>query len=230
MYYNAGDYETFQILQALMPIITIYFVTMAVVALAGLASYLLRGIAINKLSARRGIPNGWLGFIPVAHNYQLGKIAGEIEFGRKKIKNTGLWLILAPIIYGLLTFIGILIVMIPYIFKISALVEYATDALIIEAVTTLIVSCIVLALVLLVAQVFLYLFKYLALHKIFAQHSIGQRPVFYMIIAMFVPLAEPILLLMHSNRPLLETDTAEQTAPPETTVAEPVIENNNTAE
>jgi len=67
----------------------------------------------------------------------------------------------------------------------------------------LLISVLIFAAIILVAQIFLYLFKYLALHKIFPQYSKGQKPVYYLILAMFVPCAEEILLFRHRNRPLL---------------------------
>jgi hypothetical protein len=70
---------------------------------------------------------------------------------------------------------------------------------------SLLIGMVIFVLIMMVAQVVWYLVRYLALHKIFSQYSTGQRPVFYLILSMFVPMAGSILLFMHSKRPLLDT-------------------------
>jgi len=155
------------------------------------------------MSKARGLENGWLGFIPYARDYQLGLIAGDIEIGDKKITNTGLWLVLAPIIYGFVVFIGWLIVFIPYFVSLISIMDNDAPEAIIGPITYLMIAMTIFTLVIIVAQVFLYLVLFLAKHKIFTQYVTGQKPVFYLIISMFVPFAFPILLFMLSKRPLL---------------------------
>ena len=197
--------EFFEVIQMILPVIMIWATLAGLLFILGIMQYILRGIAIYKMSANRGLSNGWLGFIPFIHNYQLGKIAGEIEFGNKKVKNTGAWLLIMPIIYNFVCIIGYVIIMIPYFFNLFALSPNAGPEHVLGMIKALVFSLILYSLAVLTAQIFFCLFKYLALHKVFLQYNIGQKPVFYMIIAMFVPYAEAILLFMHRNRQMLET-------------------------
>ena len=210
------DPEIAEVLEIMMPILVLYSGIIIVALVVGLTRYILRGIAIYKLSAQQNIPNGWLGFIPYAKDYQLGTIAGEIEFGNKKIQNTGLWLVLMPILYGLAFFIGYMIMMVPFIMQTIALGNNPHPQEFANMMTTFVVSFVVFILILLVGQVFLYLFKCLALHKIFAARNEGQKPVFYLVLCLFAPLAEEILLFQQSKKPLLNAPVAPA-APAEAT-------------
>ena len=106
--------------------------------------------------------------------------------------------------------------MIPYFFGLFSLSDAARPEDIMSLFKTFMISLVFYVLITLTTQVILCLIKYLALHKIFSQYSAGQKPVFYMIIAMFVPYAEAVLLFRHRNRqmlePIFEINTAEPAA------------------
>jgi len=205
------DYsEIYEIVDIFMPLIIMFAVIFFISFALSVTQYVLRGIAIYKMSASRGIPNGWMGFIPYVHNYQFGQIAGEIELGNKKIKNTGTWLLIIPFIYSFIVSVCYFATMIPYFISMYSIVSDPTPEGLIGPIITLMISMIFYILIIMAAQVVLYLFKYLALHKVFSQYNVGQKPVFYVIIAMFVPLAEPIILFIHSKRPMLETKSIEE--------------------
>jgi len=204
----SSSVETAEALQHIMPVFIVLGVIMFVSMAVGLVNYILRGLAINKMSKARGLDNGWLGFIPIAHKYQLGKVAGTIEYGNKKVKNVGLWLILAPMIYGAVFTIGYVISLFPFIFSMVALGNDPAPEAVIAPMMTFISIFTIFILIMVVAQVFVMLFKYLALHKIFSDYNRGQKPVYYLILAMFIPLAESILLFKNSNKPLLAATSA----------------------
>jgi len=198
--YNGNSFDDFE---TIIPILIFYGVVLLFILGLGLVNYILRGLAIYKMSKARGLENGWLGFIPVAHKYQFGKIAGEIEFGNKKIENAGIWLIILPIIYSTVFFIGYIIALIPFIFSMMSLGNDPSSEEVMGPIIGLMIAIFIFMLVIIVGQVFLYLFKYLALHKIFSHYNSGQKPVFYLIIAIFIPLAESILMYKQSKQPFL---------------------------
>jgi len=97
-----------------------------------------------------------------------------------------------------------IIIMIPYIINMISLSQHAySPEAILDPTMTYLVSVMIFSFVMVFAQVIVYLFRGLALHKIFSRYNAGQKPVFYVIISLFVPLAESILLFMHRNKPLL---------------------------
>lgn len=54
--------------------------------LLGLAVYILYGVAFYRMADKLGIPNGWMGFVPIANVYLLGKIADADEIAPKHAK------------------------------------------------------------------------------------------------------------------------------------------------
>jgi len=192
--------EAMDMLAPIFAFVIIFYFALLAITLIG---YILQGLAINNMSKARGLQNGWFGFIPYLRDWQLGQIAGEIEIGNKKITNTGLWLVLAPIIYGFVIMMGVLIMYVPFLISVISAVEADAPEAMFGAMTYLMVGFWIFVLVLTVAQVFYFLVIYLAYHKIFTQYATGQKPVFYLIIAMFVPLGFPILLFRLSKRPML---------------------------
>jgi hypothetical protein len=191
------------------PVVSVIFLVVISIlfAVLGILLYILKGLAIYRMSQTRGIGNGWLGFIPYASEYQLGQLAGEIELGNKKIKNTGLWLLLLPMVSSAVLGIAYLIMFLPLIIKMSSLGDNPTNEEIYSVVSILVISLCVVVLVAYVVQILINLFRCLALHKIFSRYSTGQKPVFYLLLAMLVPFAEEILLFRHRKRPLLVTNT-----------------------
>jgi len=201
--------ELAEVLSVLGPLFAILGVIYSLLFLVALVSYILQGLAILNMSRARGLENGWLGFIPIARNWQLGKIAHEIEIGNKKITNPGLWLVLAPIIFFLVFIISYAALILPFVFSIASIAETAAPEAIAGPLSFFTIGMFFFVLIIIAAEVFWYLFLFLSLHKIFSQYEKGQKPVFYLILAMFVPLALPIILFMLSKRPLLPKATAE---------------------
>jgi hypothetical protein len=185
-------------------VIITYLAIIGVMLIFGLADYIMRGIAILNMSKKQGISYGWLGFIPVAKNYQLGAIAGEIEFGNKKISNPGLWNVLTPIIAGAVFMVVYFGIIISAVVSVSTSQSGEPDA---NFFLNLFAWIIVFVILISVAYLFVYLIRYLILHKVFSHYNKGQKPVFFLILSLFVPLAEAILLLICSNKPLVEAQT-----------------------
>jgi len=214
MYYsNDVSAELIEVLEILAPVFGFLAFIWLVAIVVSIVSYVLKGLGILNMSKARGLSNGWLGFIPYARNYQLGKVAGEIELGDKKITNMGLWMLLAPILYTAVFVIGYLIVFVPYFISIFTMAEHASPDAITGPITYLMIATTVFVLVLLFVQALYFLIWYLGIHKIFSRYATGQKPVFYLILAMFVPLAYPILLFMLSKRPMLAEEAPIAPAP-----------------
>ncbi len=61
--------------EALTGLLVIYGVILAVSLLIGLANYIMYGIAILRMAKRAGVKNGWLGFVPCANEWMLGRLS-----------------------------------------------------------------------------------------------------------------------------------------------------------
>jgi len=193
-----ANYAYFNMPSELWVLIGFYIVFFAILILGGIVNYILRGIAIYKMSKNRGIPNGGLGFVPYANNYQLGVVAGEIEIGNKKVRRTGLWLLLAPIIFGVIVIVMYLVLVFTMVFS-----AFSSPTAMESALLGFFIGFIVFFLIVFIGSIIVKMFRVMALHKIFSRYSVGQKPVFYLFLALFVPFGEAITLFIHRNRPVL---------------------------
>lgn len=191
--------------QELLPLVVFLIVIYGSLIVVGLASYIIQGVAILKQSRSRGLRNGWLGFIPYGKEYQLGKIAGEIEIRDKHVTNPGLWMALLPFIvssaFGIIYGAMISSMLTP-------LMQAAMGGYYQPDITQMFsgqfyISMVLMYIVLLAGGVLIQMVRLLALHRIYASYYNGQRPVFYLIMSIFVPLAEPIILIRLSKRPMI---------------------------
>ena len=65
--------------------------------------FILQGIGLSCMAKRRNIQKRWLAFVPFANIYFMGKLAGECGFFGHKMKNAGLYAMLAQIFSVLFT-------------------------------------------------------------------------------------------------------------------------------
>ena len=207
-YYSSSDAYA---LQAMMPLISTLIIMWSVLSLSGLVNYILRGLGIMKLSERFGLDKGWLGFIPIASEYQLGAMAGDIQLGKKQVKNPGLWLILLPII-SFVSFFIVYIVMIINLVSEAIALEGMGDYMVAMRISNMLggffITLFILVFVVYIIQVITSIIRIMVLHRIFARFHAGQKPVFDMLIAIFVPFAEAILFLRRSKMDMIEPPPA----------------------
>ena len=60
--------------------------------------FILQGIGLYKIAKNRNLPNAWMGFVPFANIYYIGKMTGECAFFGRKMKRTGLYAMLVQIL------------------------------------------------------------------------------------------------------------------------------------
>jgi len=196
------------ILPYIQPIVTLFIVLVCVLYACLLLSYVMRGVAILKLSKKHNLSNGWMGFIPILCDYQLGTVAGEVPIGKKTVRRTGLWMVLWPII-SVVAFLAIYIpVIFDMAFKLFVLGSSPDPAQYFSAVSGSLAGIFAAIMVMYLFTIIYSIFYYMVLHKIFSYYHNDSRPTFYALLCMFVPLAEPILLLTHSFKTPLNVAAA----------------------
>ena len=62
------------------------------------ALFILQGIGLFTMAKRRKMQKKWLAFIPFANVYYMGKLVGECGFFGHKMKNAGLYAMIAQIV------------------------------------------------------------------------------------------------------------------------------------
>lgn len=95
MYYSETD-------TIAVTILTIYLVVLGIFLLGWIASFIFRGIGMYKIGKAQGRTNSWLAFIPFARTYFHGELSGDIPLKKRCIKSPGVWLLVTPIIYGVI--------------------------------------------------------------------------------------------------------------------------------
>lgn len=61
--------------ETLTGLLVVYGIVLAVSLLIGLVGYILYGISVLRMAKRAGVKNGWLGFIPFANDWMLGRLS-----------------------------------------------------------------------------------------------------------------------------------------------------------
>ncbi len=63
--------------------------------------FILQGIGLCTMAKNRGVARSWLAFIPFANIYYMGKLVGECSLFGHKMKNAGLYAMIAQILAAL---------------------------------------------------------------------------------------------------------------------------------
>ena len=61
--------------ETLTGLLVVYGIVLAAALLVGLVGYILYGISVLRMAKRAGVKNGWLGFIPFANDWMLGRLS-----------------------------------------------------------------------------------------------------------------------------------------------------------
>ena len=75
------------------------YILLGVAGALYLISLVLGGLALYVMAERAGVKHSWLGFIPFANTYYAGKVAGESPFLGKRMKRSGLYAMIAEMVY-----------------------------------------------------------------------------------------------------------------------------------
>ena len=75
-----NDYSMFGAIDApeatlISTVLTVYAVSFVIALLVGIACYVMYGIALYRMAKRTGVEHGWLGFIPFANDWLLGRLS-----------------------------------------------------------------------------------------------------------------------------------------------------------
>ena len=88
---------------AVVTLVLIYLLVFGGLGIGALVSYILRGVGMYTLGKRRGIDYPWLAFIPYARTWFQGELCGTLHFGHKELKSPGIWLLVIPVVGGIVT-------------------------------------------------------------------------------------------------------------------------------
>ena len=172
-----------------------------------LALFVLQGVGLFVMGKRREMKNKWLAFVPFVNIYYMGKLAGECGFFGHKMKNAGLYAMIAQMLGTLFTCTYILAEC--YLYLKHGAPQYGADAMSTPYWTGLTGFSLalskfydyggfILSILSLVTQLLL-LVVILGLYK-------KYQPRNYMVFSMlsvFIPLSRFIIVFAFRNRPAI---------------------------
>lgn len=91
-------------------ILSIYLIVLTVALIFVLVDYIFHSVGLYTIGKRMGKNNSWLAFVPFARDYFHGELAGEILLKSRKIKNPGIWNLILPIAYGVITSVFVAVI------------------------------------------------------------------------------------------------------------------------
>lgn len=186
-----------------MTIMLIYILILGVALIVGIAEYILQGMGLYKLAQAQGIESPWMAFVPWLRTYLHGKVAGTISFGKKEIKNPGIWMVVAPLILG-----GIIAGM--YFVLIAFMIIGAIGSTgitggsgYIGGVIMMILLFIILGFIMIAAvayAAFTGVLRGMVNYQIFKRFHSESTAVFHMLLSLFVPMYQAIYFFMLRKR------------------------------
>lgn len=187
-----------------------------------IVNYVIRALGLYRIAKSSGAANAWLAWIPLADLYLLGKVTGDIQLGGRTLKNTALWLLLVPLIGGAVAvcfYFGFIFVLI--VAGVGASMSVSSAAAGLMATICMLMFVIFLVVTIAVSVVYSVLYG-VAYYKLCTKFKDNAHSVFYTLMALFVPLADAILMFKMSKLAKPQTPAA-----PYTPYASGTYENNS---
>lgn len=190
-------------------LVSAYLLLLGALLIGVIVDYLLRGFGMYKLGKAEGKNNAWLAFIPFARAYFQGELGGEIRLKQKSLKNPGLWLVLIPIIGGVVTLAGYFLFMI--VMVVGAInTEGMYDS--VGMVSGLLVFLVIALIAMILYQAVIHVLYVLVNHQIYEKYTSKNMAIVHAILGTLIPLYEAICLFVFGRR--AEQESEEQQIPP----------------
>lgn len=185
---------------------------LSIYVIAWLAAYICKGVGMYTMAKRENFSNPWLSFVPVARAYVQGELCGDITFGKKKIRDVGIWLIVLPFLYGvILNAVAAFAVFSVAGMAVSyrGMVGYSRFFGSLGFSATVLLGVVVVAAVLILEAAYKAVFV-LVNQKIFGKYTSETMKTVHAVLSVLVPLYEEIVFLVLRNRPLYGGEPAAQ--------------------
>ena len=206
--------------------LSLFVILYLVIIAIGIAGYVMRAIAYQTIAKRRGIPNPWLAWIPLANYYLMGSIVDDYDQRNGLKKRWG------KIMIGLLIAFGVGMALYFAVVILFAVFAGLNENLFMsEAVGSMVVIFLVLYLTLILyimIAMALATVSYVCMYKIF-ESTVPEKSAKYFILSILVPFAHEICLLKcrkqgYANEDTVETPIVENAIIPEAPQTEEVAE------
>lgn len=205
-------------LMDIMPVLIFYVVFWGILILITIANYLFRGFGLYGIAKKQKASYPWLAFIPIAATYLQGELAGPLKIGNKTMKNPGLWTLLVPILYSIVSVIICVVFMVSLIAQTVAMQVrswYAEPAFPVFSFVLFMIAIVVVALI---GSALISLLYGLVNYHIHKKYRTENMALFHMLLGLVVPLYQSIFFFLLRNQdpidsqPVSEPPVLEQPA------------------
>lgn len=205
-----------------MGILMIYVIVMLLIGLVSLASYILRGIGLYTIAKRRGMNHPWFAFVPFMRTYLQGTLGGDIKFKNKTMRDTGIWLVVIPFMYG------VVFSVLYGVMWLCGIVTVLSMTIHVGVGRTVFLAFLVLILIVIsVGYKILYkTFRVLVNHQIYQSMTSENMAIAHAVIGALVPLYESICLFAMRNCEGKVEDATSDGAEDEKSIVEPQVIDN----
>ena len=177
---------------------SVYVIMLLVLAVIGLVIYILRSIALTRLSQNRGFSNPWIGWIPFCGGYALGRISDDINIKRGKMSNHRKILLGTNIAVGVLELLGLGIMMPGFVSLFRYSFNYGTSNADAVVAAPVLAGCFLIMIGCIVAIVYA-VFNYIALYNVFKDYA-PNNAVLYLVLSLLVGGSDTVILFIIRNK------------------------------
>ena len=193
-------------------LVLIYLLVVGGLGIGALVSYILRGVGMYTLGKRRGMEYPWLAFIPYARTWFQGELCGTLHFGHKELKSPGIWLLVIPVVGGIVTGLFSIFIWGGLALQITEIVTSVTATTYSDAYYSyqggasvggflmMLVGILLFALVSLAVSAVSGTLEVLVNRKIFARYAPDNNALLHAVMGIFLPLYTSIYFFLIRNR------------------------------
>lgn len=204
-------------------LMSVYLIVIGVALIVALADYLLRGFGMYKIGKAEGRTNCWLAFVPFARTYFQGELGGPIPLKQKTIKNPGIWLVIIPIITGMVAAVGYFIFLMVTMFGFITSSGYRSVQ---HAATGMVSGFLVFLIVVIVGatvyQAVIHVLYVLVNHQIYERYTSKNMAIVHAVLGTLIPLYQSICFFIFGRRAEQATEEPEQPGYQEPTMEQPI--------
>ena len=182
-------------------LMVVYMLVIGAFLIGGIIDYLLRGFGMYKLGKAEGKNNCWMAFVPFARTYFQGELGGPITLKKKTMKNPGIWLIIVPIVGGVIAAVGYFIFfMVIMVNAILASEHQPIENVAIGTVSGIIVFLVIASLVAVAYQALIHVLYVLVNHQIYERYTSKTMAIVHAILGTLIPLYQSICMFVFGRR------------------------------
>lgn len=182
-------------------LMVIYMFIIGAFLIGGIADYLLRGFGLYKLGKAEGKNNCWMAFIPFARTYFQGELGGPITWKKKTMKNPGIWLVIIPIVGGVIAAVGFFIFfMVTMVNAIFTSGYESMENVAVGMMSGFLVFFVLAMIVVIAYEAVIHVLYVLVNHQIYERYTSKTMAIVHAVLGTLIPLYQSVCMFIFGRR------------------------------